>query len=102
MNRSESPSGQDGPLPVGILTASQQVKEVAKPGGLALECLGITALAARNGDEFLVLHVEETGILAGCADLLGLILGVVALGAGKIGSNLGHGQSSREIYAFNS
>ena len=81
----------------GILTAGQQVKEVAQPRGVALENLGISALRARHDNEFLVLNIKKSGILASGAYLLGFVLGIVALGAGKGGSDASQGQPSRML-----
>jgi hypothetical protein len=62
------------------------------------EDFGVSALGTGHSREFLVLDIEEPGILSGGANLLGLVLGVVTLCAGKRCSNTGHFQILRADY----
>ena len=64
------------------LVAHQEVQNVPAVGTLGLIQLGIAAVDTADGDELLVLHVEELGeVAAGGLELVALILGAAALGA---------------------
>ena len=64
------------------LIPNQEVQHIPAVGALGLIQLGIAAVGTADGDELLVLHVEELGeVAAGGLKLVALILGAAALGA---------------------